>query len=133
MSSGEATAALLTLTLSAPDPEQAPGVFEASHPAADGQRNEHLLGGASDDIDHGVPAVRRGGDVVENQLVGPFAVVAGGQLNRVAGIAEVLELHPLDHPTGIDVEAGNDPHGSHARAARAAHSSRAAARSSRPS
>lgn len=30
------------------------------------------------------------------------------ELDRVAGVAQIHEVGPLDHPTGVDVETGND-------------------------
>ena len=58
--------------------------------------------------------VRRGGDVEEDQLVGALGVVAGGQLHRVPGVDEVDEPDALDHPAGVDVEAGDHPDRPHA-------------------
>ena len=55
ISSGVGTAALLTLDLVGPDPQQPAGVVEGPHPAADGEGDEDLLGGAPDHVDHGVP------------------------------------------------------------------------------
>ena len=55
-----------------------------------------------------VTVVARCGDVEEDQLVGAFEVVAGGQLDRVAGIDEVDEVGALHHPTVGDVEARDD-------------------------
>ena len=49
-----------------------------------------------------------GGDVQEGQLVGALRVVAPGQLDRVAGVAQADEVDALDHPPGVDVEAGDD-------------------------
>jgi hypothetical protein len=55
-----------------------------------------------------VALVRAGGDVEEAHLVGAFAVVARGDLHRVAGIAQADEVDPLHHAPGGDVEAGDD-------------------------
>ena len=88
ISSGRCTAEVLTLTLSAPRPQHAARVFELADAAADGERDEHLLGRPRHDVDHGVATVRRGGDVEEHQLVGALGVVAGRQLDRVAGVAQ---------------------------------------------
>ena len=52
-----------------------------------------------------------GRDVEEGQLVGTLGVVAPGQLDRVAGVAEVLEVHALDDAPRVDVEAGDDADG----------------------
>src|SRR6266581_1795839 len=79
--------------------------------AADGQRDEDLVGGPPDHVVHGVPAVAGRGDVEENQLVDAAGVVGGGQLDRVAGVPQVTEADPLDHAAAVDVEAGDDPDG----------------------
>ena len=43
----------------------------------------------------------------------PSCLVARGHLDRIAGVAEVDEIRPLDHPAPVDVEAGNDTFGKH--------------------
>ena len=50
----------------------------------------------------------RGGDVEEDELVGALGVVARGELDRVAGVAEVDEVDALDHAAVVHVEAGDD-------------------------
>ena len=53
--------------------EQPPHVVDRAHAAADGERHEHLVGGARDDVvDDLAPLVRRG-DVEEAELVGAGA------------------------------------------------------------
>ena len=44
------------------------------------------------ELDDRVALLVRGGDVEEDQLVGALAVVARGQLDRVAGVADVDEV-----------------------------------------
>ena len=39
--------------------------------------------------------------------------LAGGQLDRVARIAEVQEVHALDDTAGVNVQAGDNPFGKH--------------------
>ena len=39
----------------------------------------------------------------------PGRVVGGGQLDRVAGVAQVDEVDALDHPPGVHVEARDHP------------------------
>ncbi len=53
----------------------------------------------------------------QHELVGALGVVAGGEFHRVAGVAKPLELDALYDPSPIDVQAGDDPHGSHAATA----------------
>jgi hypothetical protein len=56
----------------------------------------------------GVAAVDAGGDVEKSDLVGALLVVAAGDFHRVAGVADVLEFHALDHPAVVHVQAGDD-------------------------
>jgi hypothetical protein len=93
-----------------PGAQQPVHVRHAAHAAADGERDEHLLGGPPHHVVHGVPAAAGRGDVEEGQLVGAFGVVEGGQLHRVPGVPQLAEVDPLDHPAVVDVQAGNDPH-----------------------
>src|SRR6185503_8815849 len=48
-----------------------------------------------------------GGDVEEDDLVSALVLVAHGQLDGVAGVAQVHELHALHHPALVHVEAGD--------------------------
>ena len=50
----------------------------------------------------------RRGDVEEDELVGAVRVVARGQLDRVAGVADVDEVRALDDAARVDVQAGDD-------------------------
>ena len=82
------------------------------------------FGRTPDDVEHGVAPVLRGGDVEERQLVGALLVIALRELHRVADVAKVLEVDPLDDPTVVDVEARDHPHGqAHRRTAANASSS----------
>jgi hypothetical protein len=56
-------------------------------------------------VKHDRTRVRAGRDVEEHELVGALAVVAHSALDRVAGIAQRDELHPLDDAPAVDVEA----------------------------
>ena len=76
--------------------------------AADGQRDEDLARGAGHHVRHDLARVARGGDVEKDQFVGAVAVVALGQFDGVARIAQVDEVDALDHAAAGDVEAGND-------------------------
>ena len=62
----------------------------------------------------GAIGVRRR-DVEHHQLVGPFRFVAFRALDRIAGVANVLEAHTLHNPPVADVEAGDDALGNGAR------------------
>src|SRR6185436_18822090 len=84
-------------------PQQPVDVLDGGDSAADGEGDEHLLGGPGDDLERGGAALVGGGDVEEGQLVGALGVVGPGQLDGVPGIAEVGEVHPLHHPPAVDV------------------------------
>lgn len=56
---------------------------------------------------HG-PALRAGGDVVEDELVRAFVAIARGQLHDVAHDLEVAEADALDYLPVADIEAGDD-------------------------
>ena len=53
-SSGRAIAAVLSADLVGAGPQQPVHVVDAAHAAADGERDEHLLGGAADHVVHGL-------------------------------------------------------------------------------
>ena len=72
-------------------------VVDAAHTAADGQRDEHLVGGPRHRVEQDLAGVGGRGDVEEDDLVGALAVVGRRQLGRVAGVAQVLEPNALDH------------------------------------
>ena len=114
-SSGSRTAAELIDTLSAPGLQERPDVVEGADPAADGQRHEADLGRPPDHVQQDRPPLVAGRDVQEDQLVGPLGIVPRRHLDRIAGVAEVQEVRPLDHPAVVDVEAGDDPLGQHAQ------------------
>ena len=59
------------------------------------------------------PPFVAGRDVQKDQFVGPLLLVARGHLDRVAGVAEVDEIRPLDDAAPIDVETGNHAFGEH--------------------
>ena len=71
-----------------PGVQQPAHVFHRAHAAAHGQRDEDLRGHRLDDVEDQVAAVAGGRDVQEGQFVGALLVVAGGDLHRVAGIAQ---------------------------------------------
>ena len=91
------------------------GVLDAADAATHGEGDEHLLRDVAHHLDGGVPTVRRRGDVEEDQLVGTFLVVAGGQFDGVARVAQLDEVDALDDATGVHVEAGDDPGDVHDR------------------
>ena len=113
ISSGRRTAAVLTVTLSAPDMQDAARVGDRADAAAHRERDEDLARGAGDHVGHDVARVARSGDVEEDQFVGALLVVAVGEFDGIAGIAQVDEVDALDDAAAGDVETGNDALGQH--------------------
>ena len=112
------------------------GVVRRADPAADHERDEHVVGGPPRQLDDRLAPLVRGGDVEEHQLVGALGVVASGQLHRVAGVAQADEVGPLDHPALVHVETGDDAlqgHAARVAAARRAQALRAASKAFMPS
>ena len=110
-SSGRWMAAVFTATLSAParSSRSTSSTEETPPPTVSGMKTSSAQ--RETDLHRGRAALVGGGDVEEGQLVGALGVVGAGQLDRVAGVAELLEVDPLDHPAGVDVEAGDDADG----------------------
>src|SRR5262249_11820337 len=88
--------------------EDAARVVDLSDSAADRQGNEDLARGAGDDVDHGLTIVAGCGDVEEYQLVSALIVVAGGELDGIAGVAQAYEVDALYDAAAGYVEAGDD-------------------------
>ena len=63
-------------------PQQPAGVVDRPDAAADGERDEHLLGRAAGDVDHRVAPVGRRGDVEEDELVRALARRSGPRARR---------------------------------------------------
>ena len=88
-------------------------VVRRTDAAADHERDEDVVGGPPRQLDDRLTTLVRGGDVEEDQLVRPLGVVAGRELDRVAGVAQADEVGPLDDPARVHVEAGDDALQSH--------------------
>ena len=109
MSSGSRTAAEFRETLSAPAASTArmSSSERSPPPIVNGMKTCSAVRRASS---HDRPALLvAGGDVEEDELVGALAVVAGGELHRIARVAQAHEVDALDHPARVDVEARDDP------------------------
>ena len=91
--------------------QQCADVVDGADAAADGQGHEDHLGRPADHVEDDVAALVAGGDIEEDQLVGPFLLVTRGHLDRIAGVAEVEEVRSLDDPAPVHVKAGNHPFG----------------------
>ena len=69
---------------------------------------KHCSAVRADDVEDRVAVLVAGGDVEEGELVGAGGVVGPRLLDRIAGVAQVDELHALDDAAVLDVEAGDD-------------------------
>ena len=63
--------------------------------AAHGQRNENLARGARHHVGHDFARIAGSGDVEKNQFVRALAVIALGQLHRIARIAQARQSSRL--------------------------------------
>ena len=95
--------------------QQPADVLDRAHAAADGERHEAGLGGAAHHVEDDVAVLVARGDVEEGELVGARGVVGDRRLDRIAGVAQLEELHALDDAAVLDVEAGNDADLEHRR------------------
>ena len=86
-----------------PGPQHGVHVSHRAQSAADGQRHEALVGGALDDLHHRSPALRAGGDVEEHHLVGALFVIAHGQLDGIAHVAQLARLGPAEADAARDL------------------------------
>lgn len=111
MSSGLRTAALLTVTLSAPAASSRPASSTDAMPPPDGERNIDALGDAGDQLGECAPAFLRRADVEVDQLVGSLFGVASPQFDRVTHVLQTEKVDPLDGLSVLDVEAGYDAFG----------------------
>src|SRR5258706_152500 len=81
----------------------------APHAPADGQRNEDLIGGPSDDLEHNLALIARGRDVKEHQLVRAVGVIGAGQLHRISRVAQPQEVNTLNYPAAGDIQTWDNP------------------------
>ena len=88
--------------------QQPPHVVRAAHPPAHGERQEDFCGCPADHVQDGIPLLVAGGDVEEGEFVRPGRVVDRRLFDRVAGIAQIDEVHAFDHAAVFHVQAGDD-------------------------
>ncbi len=91
-----------------PGRDQCRHVLDRADSAADGEGHEALLSDVADHVVHNVSAFMACGDVEKHQLISPLLVIPPGHLDRVAGVADVLKVHPFDHPPVANVQARDD-------------------------
>ena len=83
-------------------------ILDLADAATDGEGHEAGVRGLLDHLAHGGSSLVGGGDVEEDEFVGPLGIVGAGTLDGIPGITDVLELGSLDDPAAIDVETGDD-------------------------
>ncbi len=83
-------------------------IFERANAAAGGERNGKFGGDAANRVEKCRPAIARGRDVEHDEFVGSFRVVARGQRDGIAGVAEPDEVDAFDDASAVGVQAGND-------------------------
>src|SRR6266545_3197535 len=93
--------------------QQLAHILHAANAAPYGEWDEHLLRRPGDGVEEDPARVRGRGDVEKNDLISALAVVGGGELGRVARIAQVLEAHAFHDPAFGHVQARYDPLGRH--------------------
>ena len=124
-SSGRATAAVLSDTLSAPARRSVRTSSRLPEPAAHRERQVDRLRRAAHDVEHRRASLVGRGDVQEHELVRALPVVGDRRLDGVAGVGEVQEPHALDDAPVLDVEARDHAAGQHRRQAATARHRRA--------
>ena len=60
-----------------------------------------------------IARIAGGGDVKKGEFVSALVVVAGGNFNRVARIAQLDEVHAFDDAATGDIQARDDALGEH--------------------
>ena len=95
--------------LVAPGLQQGADVVHRANSAADRKRHEYHFGRAADHVKDDFTPLVAGGDVEEDQFVGPLLLIPCRHLDGIAGIAEIKEVCSLDHPAPAYVEAWNHP------------------------
>ena len=91
--------------------EQAAHILDLAHAAAHGEGDEDARSHRLDHVQQDFALIGARGDVEEAELVRAIAVVARGDLDGVARVAQADEIHALHHPAGGDVQAGDDAFG----------------------
>src|SRR5262249_37138525 len=93
--------------------DEACGVLQGTDTAADGEGHEDFLGHAAHNVEQDLAAFVAGTDVEKDQFVGPLLLVAARHLDRIAGVSQPQEVHPLDNPAALDVQTRDNALGQH--------------------
>ena len=76
--------------------------------AADGEREEEFVCRPLDHVDDGAPAFLRCA-ISRKTPIRTLLVVAPGQLDGIARVAQADEVRAFDYPPVLEVQAGDDP------------------------
>ena len=88
-------------------------LVDVADAAADCEWDEHLLRHTRHHVQHCAALLVGCVDVQQYQLVRACLIVAHRGFHRVARVADIHEVHALDHPTVADVQTGDDALGQH--------------------
>ena len=89
------------------DPERA-DVVHPRYATTNGERDEHLVRNRFDHAVEESPGLDACLDVEKRELVRALLIVAASHLDRIAGVAQIDEVHALHHAPAGDIEAGDD-------------------------
>ncbi len=88
-------------------------VGHAADAPSDGERDEDLAGSSGDQIGHDFSRIARSRDVEKDQFVRALHVIAFGEFDWIAGIAQFEKIDAFNDASAGHVETGNDPFGEH--------------------
>ena len=63
----------------------------------------------TDEVIGGTSIVHGRGDIKKRDFIRALLPVEGSELDRVAGVSKVFEIHTLHDTTLVNIETGNDP------------------------
>ena len=89
--------------------------MERPDAAAHCQRHEDLVRRPGDDVQESLAVFVGRRDVQKAEFVGAILIIDLGDLDRIAGVAQVHEGHAFDDTAILDVQTGNDAFGQHDR------------------
>ena len=89
--------------------KQVANIIERSDAAADGQRHKAGFGGASNGVEENAALLMGCGDVEKAKFIGACGVIRLGNLDGIARITKVDEVHTLDDAAILHIKAGNEP------------------------
>ncbi len=91
--------------------QQDPHILYTPDPTAHGKRDIDMTGDPDDQFAQRLPFLIRSRDIQEYQLIGALLCIQCPQLDRITGIADILEIDPLDRASVPYIQTGYDPFG----------------------